>query len=318
RVGPDLQADLDHVRDLCRRPAAALFVTHFFGFPQPLDELGAIARERGTLLIEDAAHGLFSATPDGSPLGSIGDMAIFSPWKSLPVPDGGLLRLAPQWLPRGPLPARTPGGASIAGKLRHMIEESLSATHPRAVRTLRTRLTDPAIRWLRSARSGTEPAAGMPVLRGDASAAEAAQVEFRQERGDWGMSPVSTYLLPRVTQREIREERRRNYAILAEGIRVTDAIAPLARALPAHCCPLFFPVVASRPRDFCRHLSASGIGFFRAWCVFHPAIDWESFPVEAHLKQHVVVLPVHQGLGAEQMARIAAAVNEWSVQGAGN
>src|SRR6185295_8963011 len=40
----------------------------------------------------DCAHALYSRLGDRS-LGTFGDIAIFSPWKSLPLPDGGLLVL---------------------------------------------------------------------------------------------------------------------------------------------------------------------------------------------------------------------------------
>jgi hypothetical protein len=69
----------------------AIVVIHEYGYPHPrLAEMCAVARERGIPLIEDCAHSLDSALPAG-PLGSLGDFAVFSLSKVLPVPSGGVL-----------------------------------------------------------------------------------------------------------------------------------------------------------------------------------------------------------------------------------
>jgi perosamine synthetase len=52
-------------------------VTHFLGFPQPIDEVKKICGERTLFLIEDCAHALLSYH-DGKPLGSYGDVSNFS------------------------------------------------------------------------------------------------------------------------------------------------------------------------------------------------------------------------------------------------
>ena len=69
----------------------AIVVIHEYGYPHP--ELAALlesARNRGIPLIEDCAHSLDSIS-EGVPLGSLGDFAIFSLSKVLPVPGGGIL-----------------------------------------------------------------------------------------------------------------------------------------------------------------------------------------------------------------------------------
>lgn len=72
-------------------PAVVAF-NHYFGFPDPaFDHLAAVAREVGSVVVEDCARGLFGRHPDGRLLGSVGDVAIFSLRKVLPVPNGGLV-----------------------------------------------------------------------------------------------------------------------------------------------------------------------------------------------------------------------------------
>src|SRR5207245_6549749 len=67
-----------------------LYLIHYVGFPGPVQELSVACRARRLLLIEDCAQALLSNCAE-RPLGSFGDVAIFSIRKTLPVPDGGAL-----------------------------------------------------------------------------------------------------------------------------------------------------------------------------------------------------------------------------------
>src|SRR2546428_1353736 len=90
RIGRDLLPDLDELDALCRQGARALLAIHYFGRPQPIDEIGRMCRERGILLVEDCALALLSEA-GGRPLGTFGDYAVFCLYKTLPVPNGGVL-----------------------------------------------------------------------------------------------------------------------------------------------------------------------------------------------------------------------------------
>lgn len=103
RLGPDLQADLDDLRERLRvaRPSAVLLV-HYFGFPQR--ELRAIHELCATAevpLIEDCAHAVLDLAEGG--LGTRGDYAFWSLHKWLGCPGGGLLQAgAGRTLPAAP------------------------------------------------------------------------------------------------------------------------------------------------------------------------------------------------------------------------
>src|SRR5271157_5624010 len=92
-INKDCSADLlDIERKIGSRARALLFV-HYFGFPnRNIRELRSLCDLRNLLLIEDCAHVLCGET-DGVPLGQIGDAAVFSFRKFLPVRDGAELRL---------------------------------------------------------------------------------------------------------------------------------------------------------------------------------------------------------------------------------
>jgi aminotransferase len=77
----------------------ALILLHYGGRAGWIEEIAALARERGILLIEDAACGLGATTSAGA-CGTLGDVGIwsFDSMKLLAAGDGGMLRCADQAL----------------------------------------------------------------------------------------------------------------------------------------------------------------------------------------------------------------------------
>ncbi len=90
RVGPELRIDLDDLRGKVDKNTKVLLVTHYFGFPQEIGVIRKMCDENHLYLIEDCAHALLS-TYKSRPLGSFGDISVFSLKKFLPVPDGGMM-----------------------------------------------------------------------------------------------------------------------------------------------------------------------------------------------------------------------------------
>lgn len=112
-VRPDLTPDDDPAR---WPDARAVLAVDYFGFPQDLAPFEAYARRCGAVLIEDAAHALFSRDAAGRLLGARAPLGVLSLRKSLALPNGGALiaadgalaaRLPPQ-LPFVPVPGRRP------------------------------------------------------------------------------------------------------------------------------------------------------------------------------------------------------------------
>lgn len=98
----DLTAD---VGDIARRLESgryrALVIIHYFGRTDPNVELiRDLARRYAVPLVEDLAHGLFSAAKGGV-AGSFGDVALYSLHKMLPVPAGGMAVYSDEELIRG-------------------------------------------------------------------------------------------------------------------------------------------------------------------------------------------------------------------------
>jgi dTDP-4-amino-4,6-dideoxygalactose transaminase len=70
----------------------AIVALHYAGYPCDMDAVGALARDRGLAVVEDAAHAP-GASLRGRMCGTLGDVGCFSFFsnKNLPVGEGGML-----------------------------------------------------------------------------------------------------------------------------------------------------------------------------------------------------------------------------------
>jgi dTDP-4-amino-4,6-dideoxygalactose transaminase len=96
RLDADLRIDLD---DLARRleetAPEVLLLIHYFGYADPAyADCVALARSRGVIVLEDEAHAMLTDLIGGR-TGRLGDAALFSLHKLLPVASGGGLLLNP-------------------------------------------------------------------------------------------------------------------------------------------------------------------------------------------------------------------------------
>lgn len=123
--------------------ADAVLAVDYFGFPQDLTPFKAYCARTGAVLIEDAAHALFSRDASGALLGSRGDLGLFSLRKTLPLPNGAALAVTKAgWA----VPPQGPFGAS--GGLRR----ALKTTSRALARRLGSQRTYQGLSFLRDLR----------------------------------------------------------------------------------------------------------------------------------------------------------------------
>ena len=290
RIQKDLTPHFDHLRELTAKPAAALFIIHYFGFPQPMRQVLEFTAQHNLMLIEDNAHGFYSNNIDGTPLGSVGDMSVFSFRKPLPLPDGGSLFIR---------------------QLKHNTECKSASQHPARVQTLErlaalarpelSRLV-PAIKKIRSKKN-------LRHLKDKPSLHDLEAMRFQSVRAEWSPSTISRYLLRHVDHNAIRDTRIRNYSALNQSFEGGTQVKPLMPSLPQGCCPWFYPVWAEDPLHVMRHLLQKMVECSRFWLPTHPKTPMLRFDFEKALRHHVLVLPIHQDLDLEDMSRIVDALN---------
>ena len=276
-VGRDARPDLARLDAAIGPRTRALVLVHYLGFPGPAREVQRLCERRGVALIEDCAHALFSR-PGGRLLGSFGAAAIFSPWKSLPLPDGGLLQVNdPRLEPPTPR-ATAPWAATVAG-LAYRSLGSLEA----------------AVGWSPRSRLLRRPG-----LRRDLHGrTSGAPVHVRAG------SAIAARLLAGAVPRRVVRRRRANYARLLEAARRLSWARPLYDELPDGVCPLGLGLVAEDRDRWRDELLANGVNVRTYWEQLPAEVDPERFPDAAWLRDRILVLPVHQGLRSDQVDWLA-------------
>ena len=84
------EIDLEDLQSRLTERTRAVYVIHYFGFPQKVEPIVELCRNRKLYLIEDCALSLLTEVGSRR-LGSAGDLAIYNFPKMLPIPDGGAL-----------------------------------------------------------------------------------------------------------------------------------------------------------------------------------------------------------------------------------
>jgi dTDP-4-amino-4,6-dideoxygalactose transaminase len=290
RVDGRMRLDLDHLAECIGPQTRALYVIHYLGFPQPMDPILELARRHGIPVIEDCALALLSKDQDVA-LGSRGDVGIFCLYKTLPVPNGGILVLnRPLYAPR---PARSAPTGSTLSHVAGSLLAHLALRFGTGGEALRETLR----RTGRAVRSVT----GAQVLSTGTS-------HFDPGAVDVAMSGLTRLIAENLDYDAIVNARRRNWFLLFSRLR--DVAPPVHTELPAGTCPLFYPLVCPDKESVARRLGARGIETVDFWRDGHPACPREDFPEAEALRRRVLEIPLHQDLGPEDMAYLAATIEE--------
>jgi CelD/BcsL family acetyltransferase involved in cellulose biosynthesis len=137
-IGPRLEPDPDDLQALLGPRVRALCLVHHLGFPQDAPGWLAWCRSRGLLLLEDATNAWLGSLGD-RPLGSLGDLGVFSLHDTVGVPVGVLYRPDP--------PDQPPGRPTPIRRRQAFLLRRLAGGDPRArrranYRTLLAELTE--------------------------------------------------------------------------------------------------------------------------------------------------------------------------------
>lgn len=269
--GSGLQPDADELEALLGPRVRALYLIHYLGFPQDAPGWLAWCRARGLLLLEDAAQSWLGSIGD-RPLGSFGDLAIFCLYKTVGLPDCGVLV------------SRKPPDPSFDGRASGLYK--LSRRHAA---------------WLIS-RSALLASVGVRLEGGWVPPEEEVAL------GDVHAPPFQAIgvLLPRLLADDPLVKRQANYRVLLAEL-AEHVPAPFGR-LPEGASPFALPVQADDKADLLARLKEHGISPLDFWAFPHPALPVERFPQVDRLRSRIVGLPVHQELRRGDLERIVTAV----------
>lgn len=269
---PGARPDPARIDALASPQTRVVHVTHYLGLPSPIDAWRQLSDERAWRLVEDTAQGWLGQVA-GRPLGSTGDVGLFSVYKSVGVPDGGVATLAGD-----------PIEASDRGAL------GLTAAGRRHLRFLGGRIPGVARLWASSAR------------RYDAA--------HDMDLGDpgWPAARVTLPLLRRLAGDRVAVRRATAYRRLVAEL--GEWIPAAWHADPEEASPFALPVQVDDKSRALTTLRAAGIGAVDLWSVPHPALEPAEHPIASRLRDSILLLPVHQELRRRDIERIAAVAGD--------
>jgi dTDP-4-amino-4,6-dideoxygalactose transaminase len=273
----------------------AVYVIHYLGWPQAMAPIAEFCRRHSLLLIEDCAQALYSR--DGSaPVGGHADCAIFSLHKFLPLTDGGVLR----WNHAAPKPkARPAGGQARELDQRKRARRALAAPgmpatwlalSEAAVRVWQALLAR-ANRRLRRHPPASAPADEQPA---------AADAPFAAQ-------PDSIDALMRIDHDAVIAKRRQNGRRLHALFEARPGATPVFPSDTDGYVPLVFAVHIYNPEPLLAELAACGIEAGLHWSSVDTRVPYAEHAQVVRLKTHLVVLPVHQDMTADDFERIERA-----------
>jgi dTDP-4-amino-4,6-dideoxygalactose transaminase len=292
QVDRNCRIDMEHLRATIDAQTRALFVIHYFGFPEPrIAELRELCDAHKLFLIEDCAHALYS------PVAAAGDLAVFSLWKNLPIPHGGAVRINNRAL------------KLEDARLAPPVDDWLDVLRRLMAGTMLTKLTDslrergldplrPLANWMNRRTIRTRPVAQLADPH----------LTFDPATRDWSMSALSKFILEHADHDRVAQTRRANYRALLDDL----GELALFSELPDAVCPLGFPVVVGDAPGLHEFLKTRHIQSDRFWNETHGAFPADHFPDAMYLKSHVILLPIHQDIDRAGVAFIARAVREWT------
>ena len=285
RVDGDMRLDLDDLAIKMRLPDIRLvYLTHYVGFAQPVAEVKRLCVEANLPLFEDCALAFLARDPDGRPVGSTGDAAVFCIYKSLPVPHGGLL-------------------VSTSMPMVHLRRPPLSSTIHHMSGSLLSHVELVGGRMGAGVRALARVAAHATIDTLIDSVSTGTS-HLRADELSLGASALVSVLLARIDLPAVARRRRRNYLRLAEQLR--GVVPIIGDPLPPGACPLSLPVRVKDKQRVLSILRARGIEAIDFWANHDAACPAEVVPEVMTLRREVLELPIHQSLDEDAIDFVAA------------
>jgi len=233
KIKKDLTVDIDDIKNKVSYNTKALLIIHYFGFPQPIEEILDLCESKNLFLIEDCAHAFLSKY-NGKLLGSFGNSSIFSYRKTLPVPDGALLVYKNPSL----VPMQIDGKINLMRSLYSIMETSALVLNQYSYYS--------PIDFL---------------VRGLSYSAKKIINIYPKPTNP---SYITRLLMHKFDLEEIINRKRNNFRYLLENLDI-KGFQPLYPDLPEGVCPLWFPVLTENRDIIRKKLKKSGISTPLFW-----------------------------------------------------
>lgn len=295
-----LDIDLQDLESRITPDTKAIFVIHYFGFPQKMDEIKKYCQKYKLLFIEDCAHALYSSYQNQY-LGSFSDVGIFSLQKSLPICDGGALLINQtkgMWKERLNQPNLM---TTLRGMTLLRIEHIKMFTAP-FYGLIDFLIVNPARFVLKIIKKSGPRSLQVSVP---------SSAYFDISKSSKGMSSFSRKIADSIEAETFIKNRRENYQYLVEAIKSVKEVQVLFPVLAEGVCPLFLPIKVS-DREILRNcLEKAGVKTFIFGEFLHKDLERGFDPVAEACSRQILCLPIHQDLTRKHLDFIAHRLKEY-------
>lgn len=283
RLTRDLHPDFSHLSAMLEEEnesPAAMLLTHYFGFPNAIDETLEFCAARNITLIEDCAHA-FYGRHKGQALGTFGSYAAASAWKFLPTRDGAVLL--------------DNSGKRQSGMLRQPLLAELKSVAA-LMQIWAKRLPPHAALPTIDIRPLTLQAHQIAEKRMANPKGKPGLPDFYPERIEMSGLHTSRWLMAGTAHSRVTQKRRENYLRWLEGMQSVPGAYPLFPDLPEDVVPYAFPLLTDTKGMAFHLLKSAGIPMWR----------WEDMavtdcPVATDYRLRLLQLPCHQELRSDEL-----------------
>jgi dTDP-4-amino-4,6-dideoxygalactose transaminase len=297
RIDKNCMIDLADAQDKVTKKTKAIYITHYFGFSQPLREVKQFCKNNNLYLLEDCALSLFCYSYDGK-YGTTGDVSFFSFVKTLPTLDGGALIVNN---PQLHIERWNLGETNFT----RLIKRSLSLLKSGLLRWspfltnmycsyLCTKHQIISVSMKKALQKESFDLPGIP-----------SNYYYDEKMSDKSISIMTRRILERLNSEEIIKRRRDNYTHLLTLLLGNPKINIPFKKLPAGVCPLFFPIIINKRDEVCVMLNRKAIDAIAWWAGYYKNLDWRKYPDAVYLKNSLMALPIHQDLSISDIEYIA-------------
>ena len=261
-----------------------IHLIHYLGFAGPVQRIAAFCRENHIRLVEDCALA-FLSRQDDRPLGTIGDAANFSLYKTLPLPNGGALAL-------------NDGSTVLEESTRSpRLNSTVAYTAAALFRHSRLGSSGGLQRAIGAVKNALKPGLHSMGLE------RVATDTFEISQATLGMSAISRRIMQSQDFDRIFERRRRNFEHLLA--RLQGKAELVFHALPEGVCPLAFPIAVNKKLEVVGRLVARRVEATTFWLNHADGVKHGDFPEVDRLRGTVIELPCHQDLTPSDVDRVA-------------
>lgn len=298
-VKKNLQIDIPSLLETIDEDCGALFIIHYYGFPQPIDQLIPLCKEKGLFLIEDCAHSLYSQFQNKW-LGQYGDIAIFSMQKTIALPNGGGLLINRNDCSNPKRGQFYMDLDLIKSSVRSILEfEIFHKTKAGKIsKTILDNYTKEHNDTAEIAKNSSD------------SAAKPSYYDVPCYNYGNRMFSLSKLFLKPATFADIIKSRRDNYLFLQEHLEFNDEFFMIHEELSEEVCPLCLPVIVDSSDTWSKCFQDNGINVFVFGRCSHPLLNQQDLRDLTFFRERILGLPIHQQLSRDDIHELSERVNK--------